>query len=79
MQVDKLEMNRVLEDEPAFSHMFVAHILARSSKVEEDNLIDQLFNSTEKRLARALFGAGQFRQGRPPGADYKRHQPGGAG
>jgi CRP/FNR family cyclic AMP-dependent transcriptional regulator len=65
MQVDKLEMNRVLEDEPAFSHMFVAHILARSSKVEED-LIDQLFNSTEKRLARALLVLANFgREGRP--------------
>ena len=65
MQVDKIEMNGVLQHEPAFSNMFVAHILARSSKMEED-LIDQLFNSTEKRLARALLVLANFgREGRP--------------
>jgi CRP/FNR family transcriptional regulator, cyclic AMP receptor protein len=65
MQVDKTEMNRVLRDEPAFSKMFVAHILARSARMEED-LVDQLFNSTEKRLARVLLLLANFgREGRP--------------
>jgi CRP-like cAMP-binding protein len=50
MRVDKAEIVRVLHDEPAFSQMFVSHILARSARIEED-LVDQLFNSTEKRLA----------------------------
>ncbi len=65
MQVDKIEMTRVLQDEPAFSNMFVSHILARSARVEED-LIDQLFNSTEKRLARVLLLLANFgKEGRP--------------
>lgn len=65
MQVDKIEMNRALECEPTFSNMFVAHILARSAKMEED-LIDQLFNSTEKRLARALLLLANFgKESRP--------------
>ena len=57
--------HRVLRDEPAFSKMFVAHILARSARMEED-LVDQLFNSTEKRLARVLLLLANFgREGRP--------------
>jgi len=54
MRVDRTEMLRVLRDEPAFSEMFISHILARNARVEED-LVDQLFNSTEKRLARLLL------------------------
>src|SRR6185436_1381361 len=45
MRVEKSEIQRALKDEPAFSKMFVAHILARNARVEED-LVDQLFNST---------------------------------
>ena len=55
MRVSKIEIQRVLRDEPTFSQMFVSHILARNARVEED-LVDQLFNSTEKRLARLLLG-----------------------
>jgi CRP-like cAMP-binding protein len=54
MKVEKAEIMRVLSEEPAFSKMFLSHVLARSARVEED-LIDQLFNSTEKRLARVLL------------------------
>ncbi len=65
MQVDKIEMTRILQGEPAFSKMFISHILARSARVEED-LIDQLFNSTEKRLARVLLLLANFgKEGRP--------------
>lgn len=65
MQVDKTEIQRVLHDEPAFSGMFVSHILARNARVEED-LVDQLFNSTEKRLARLLLMLANFgKEGRP--------------
>ena len=53
-RIARAEMVRVLHDEPEFSEMFVAHLLARNSRVEAD-LIDQLFNSTEKRLARTLL------------------------
>jgi len=59
MRVTKTEIQRVLDDEPAFSQMFVSHILARSARVEED-LADQLFNSTEKRLARLLLLLANF-------------------
>jgi CRP-like cAMP-binding protein len=65
MRVAKTEIQRVIDDEPAFSQMFVSHILARSARVEED-LVDQLFNSTEKRLARLLLLLANFgKEGRP--------------
>jgi CRP-like cAMP-binding protein len=65
MLVQKKEIQRVIVEEPAFSEMFVAHILARNARVEED-LVDQLFNSTEKRLARLLLLLANFgKEGRP--------------
>ena len=59
MRVGKAEIQRVLKAEPAFSQMFVTHILARNERVQED-LVDQLFNSTEKRLARILLLLANF-------------------
>jgi CRP-like cAMP-binding protein len=65
MRVEKAEIQRVIQDEPAFSQMFVSHVLARNARVEED-LVDQLFNSTEKRLARLLLLLANFgKEGRP--------------
>jgi CRP-like cAMP-binding protein len=65
MRVDKTEIQRLLRDEPTFSQMFVSHVLARTARVEED-LVDQLFNSTEKRLARLLLLLANFgKEGRP--------------
>jgi CRP-like cAMP-binding protein len=65
MRIEKVEMLRVLHDQSTFSDLFVAHVLARSARVEED-LIDQLFNSTEKRLARLLLLLANFgKEGRP--------------
>jgi CRP/FNR family cyclic AMP-dependent transcriptional regulator len=58
-RVAKTEIQRVLDDEPAFSQMFISHILKRNARVEED-LADQLFNSTEKRLARLLLLLANF-------------------
>ena len=52
--VDKHRMVRLLHKQHALSDRFIAHMLARNIRIEED-LIDQLFNSSEKRLARALF------------------------
>jgi CRP/FNR family transcriptional regulator, cyclic AMP receptor protein len=52
--IDKDEMIRVLHSEHEFSDRFIAYMLSRNIRVEED-LVDQLFNSTEKRLARALL------------------------
>jgi CRP-like cAMP-binding protein len=65
MRVAKAEIQRIIRDEPAFSKMFISHILARNIRVEED-LVDQLFNSTEKRLARLLLLLANFgKEGRP--------------
>jgi len=65
MRVDKIDILQVLQDEPTFSKMFISHILARNARVEED-LVDQLFNSTEKRLARVLLLLANFgKEGRP--------------
>jgi CRP/FNR family transcriptional regulator, cyclic AMP receptor protein len=52
--IEKNEMMRVLRTEHALSDLFISHILTRNIRIEED-LIDQLFNSSEKRLARALL------------------------
>ncbi|HTL62374.1 MAG TPA: Crp/Fnr family transcriptional regulator [Nitrospira sp.] len=54
MRIDKAAMIRVLRDEPSFAELFMSHLLSRNIRVEED-LIDQLFNSSEKRLARILL------------------------
>jgi CRP/FNR family cyclic AMP-dependent transcriptional regulator len=65
MRVGKAEMIRVLHDEPSFGELFTAHLLIRNSHVEAD-LVDQLFNSSEKRLARALLILANFgKEGAP--------------
>lgn len=65
VQLAKAEMIRVLHDEPAFSEMFVHHLLSRNIRIEED-LVDQLFNSSEKRLARVLLMLANFgKEGKP--------------
>ena len=58
-------MVRVLHEEQLFSEVFVSYLLARNARVQED-LVDQLFNSSEKRLARALLLLAQFgKEGAP--------------
>ena len=59
MQIDKTYMMEVLHREHAFSDMFVAHLLTRNIRYEED-LVDQLFNSSEKRLAQILLLLAHF-------------------
>jgi CRP/FNR family transcriptional regulator, cyclic AMP receptor protein len=54
LEIRKLSMMRVLREEQAFAERFIAHILARNIRFEAD-LVDQLFNSSEKRLARTLL------------------------
>ncbi|MGB9335275.1 MAG: Crp/Fnr family transcriptional regulator [Candidatus Acidiferrales bacterium] len=54
MVIDKKEMIRVLHDEHALSDRFITYMLSRNIRIEED-LVDQLFNSSEKRLARTLL------------------------
>jgi len=56
---------RVLHEEPAFTEVFLQHLLSRSIRIEED-LVDQLFNSSEKRLARVLLLLANFgKEGKP--------------
>src|ERR1022692_1049186 len=63
--ITKAAMITALHDEPKFSELFMAFLLTRNSRIEED-LIDQLFNSSEKRLARLLLLLAHFgKEGRP--------------
>ena len=63
--IEKKEMIRVLHAEHAFSDRFVAYMLTRNIRIEQD-LIDQLFNSTEKRLARTLLLLARYGQEAQP-------------
>src|SRR6059036_4205239 len=54
LRIKKETMIRMLHDEPAFSEVFMSYLLSRNARIEED-LVDQLFNSSEKRLARVLL------------------------
>jgi CRP/FNR family cyclic AMP-dependent transcriptional regulator len=64
-RIEKAAAIRVLRDEPAFTELFMKYLLTRSIKIEED-LVDQLFNSSEKRLARVLLLLANFgKEGKP--------------
>jgi CRP-like cAMP-binding protein len=65
MRLEREAIIALIHDEPAFSELFIAHLLARTIRVEED-LVDQLFNSSEKRLARVLLLLANFgKDGKP--------------
>ena len=65
VRIGKADTVRVLHDEPAFSEIFVRYMLSRNIRIEED-LVDHLFNSSEKRLARVLLLLAHFdMEGRP--------------
>ncbi len=65
IRLEKSAIIKVIHEEPAFSEMFIAHLLSRAIRVEAD-LVDQLFNSSEKRLARLLLLLANFgKEGRP--------------
>ena len=59
MRIEKAAMVRALHDAPKFSELFIAYLLTRNARVESD-LVDQLFNSSEKRLARLLLLMANF-------------------
>jgi CRP/FNR family cyclic AMP-dependent transcriptional regulator len=59
VRLEKAAILRVIHQEPAFSEMFIAHLLNRAIRIEAD-LVDQLFNSSEKRLARMLLLLANF-------------------
>jgi CRP/FNR family transcriptional regulator, cyclic AMP receptor protein len=65
VRIDKAAMIQVLHDESAFSELFMAFLLSRNARIEAD-LVDQLFNSSEKRLARVLLLLARFgKEGTP--------------
>jgi CRP/FNR family transcriptional regulator, cyclic AMP receptor protein len=65
VRMEKAAIIRVIHQEPAFAEMFIAHLLGRTLRVEAD-LVDQLFNSSEKRLARLLLLLANFgKEGKP--------------
>ena len=59
MRLEKRSVIRLLHSQPAFSELFLHHLLSRNIRIEED-LVDQLFNSSEKRLARVLLLMANF-------------------
>ena len=65
VRLEKAAIVRVIHREPAFSEMFIAHLLSRVIRVEAD-LVDQLFNSSEKRLARLLLLLANFGKDEKP-------------
>ena len=65
VRLDKQITFRVLREEPTFSELFLDYLLSRNTRLEED-LVDQLFNSSEKRLARVLLLLANFgKEGKP--------------
>jgi CRP/FNR family transcriptional regulator, cyclic AMP receptor protein len=65
VRIDKQVMKEVLHSQPTFSALFLAYLLARNIRIQED-LVDHLFNSSEKRLARALLLMAHFgKEGKP--------------
>ena len=65
VRIDKGAMIRVLHEEPTFSELFMSYLLSHNMRIEED-LVDQLFNSSEKRLARVLLLLAHFgKDGKP--------------
>ena len=65
LEIRKAAMMRVLREEQAFAERFIAHVLARNIRFEAD-LVDQLFNSSEKRLARTLLLLARYgKEGKP--------------
>jgi len=74
MRLEKAAMQRAVQSEPKLAAVFTTHLLARNSRVEED-LVDQLFNSSEKRLARTLLLLAHFgKDGTPEEIDIKVSQ-----
>lgn len=65
MRIDRATLLATLHDRPDFADLFIAHLVHRNSRIEED-LVDQLFNSSEKRLARTLLLLANFgKEGKP--------------
>jgi len=58
-RVEKAIIVRIIHEDPVFARLFIAHLLSRVARIEED-FLDQIFNSSEKRLARTLLTLANF-------------------
>ena len=76
--IDRDKMLRTIQDEPAACTQFINYLLARNHRIEQD-LIDHLFNSSEKRLARTLLLPGRVRPRQYRRVAYRQDQPGHSG
>ena len=74
MRIDKTDMVRTLRDEPKLAEVFMAYILARNARVEED-LVDQPFQLQRKASGEGAFANGQLWQRRETGAGDSQNQP----
>ena len=73
-RVEKKTIVRIIHDDPVFARLFIAHLISRVVRIEED-FVDQLFNSSEKRLARTLLLLSRFgTHSKPPSAILKVSQ-----
>jgi CRP-like cAMP-binding protein len=74
VRVERASILRIIHDDPRFARLLIAHLLSRVARVEDD-FLDQLFNSSEKRLARTLLSLANFgTQVKPPSAVFKVSQ-----
>ena len=71
LTIEKEQMVRLLHDQPDLADRFLSHVLSRNIRIEED-LVDQLFNSSEKRLARALLLLARYGRDETPMRDIPR-------
>jgi CRP-like cAMP-binding protein len=73
-RVEKATLIRIIHEDPAFARLFIAHLISRVVRIEED-FVDQLFNSSEKRLARTLLLLARFgKRSKPHSAVLKVSQ-----
>ena len=77
VRIDKDVMIRLLHEEPTFSELFLTHLLSRNMRIQED-VVDQLFNSSEKRLARVLLLLAHCEKDGQYGGGHSEAQPGNA-
>jgi CRP/FNR family transcriptional regulator, cyclic AMP receptor protein len=78
LKIERGEMIRGLREEQPFCEMFISFVIARNARIQKD-LVDQLFNSSEKRLARALLLLAQFGKDGAPETVIPKISPGNPG
>jgi len=78
-RISKEDITRVIHEEPAFAELFISHLLARNSRVEEDRPGRSAVQFERETSGADSSASGEFWQGRPAGADHRKSQPGDAG